>query len=108
MSGRRVVVCAGEEGALGAAIQKREAWAVVGGAVGPRRLTPIALCLPSSSPLSTTAAKPGPAAETTSAKATAATSEVETDPRRLEQRRKQIDMGKNTRGYAAYTAAVPR
>ena len=30
------------------------------------------------------------------------------DPRRLEQRRKQIDMGKNTRGYAAYTAAVPR
>ena len=32
----------------------------------------------------------------------------ETDPRRLEQRQKQIDFGKNTRGYARYVAAVPR
>lgn len=32
----------------------------------------------------------------------------ETDPRRLEQRQKQIDFGKNTRGYQRYAAAVPR
>jgi hypothetical protein len=32
----------------------------------------------------------------------------ETDPRRLEQRQKQINMGKNTAGYAAYTKAVTR
>jgi len=32
----------------------------------------------------------------------------ETDPRRLEQRQKQIDFGKNTRGYQLYAAAVPR
>ena len=44
------------------------------------------------------ASKPAPAADPADAP----------DPRRLEQRRKQIDMGKNTRGYAAYTAAVPR
>ena len=51
-----------------------------------------------------TATKPGPAP----APAAIEAPEPETDARRLEQRRKQIDMGKNTRGYAAYTAAVPR
>ena len=37
-----------------------------------------------------------------------AATQHETDPRRLEQRQKQIDFGKNTRGYQRYTAAVPR
>lgn len=32
----------------------------------------------------------------------------ETDPHKLAQRQKQIDFGKNTLGYAAYTKAVPR
>lgn len=32
----------------------------------------------------------------------------ETDPKRLEQRQKQIDFGKNTLGYDAYSQAVPR
>lgn len=32
----------------------------------------------------------------------------EADPRRLEQRQKQIDYGKNTSGYQAYTTAVPK
>ena len=38
----------------------------------------------------------------------AAAQQQETDPRRLEQRQKQIDFGKNTRGYQRYSAAVPR
>lgn len=37
-----------------------------------------------------------------------AAQQQETDPRRLEQRQKQIDFGKNTRGYQRYAAAVPR
>lgn len=32
----------------------------------------------------------------------------ETDPRRLEQRQKQIDYGKNTVGYQAYLTAIPK
>jgi len=32
----------------------------------------------------------------------------EEDPRRLEQRQKQIDYGKNTAGYQAYTDAIPK
>jgi len=32
----------------------------------------------------------------------------ESDPRRLEQRQKQIDYGKNTAGYQAYTTAIPK
>ena len=52
-----------------------------------------------------TAAKPGPAP---AAEAPALDASTDLDARRIEQRRKQIDMGKNTRGYAAYTAAVPR
>lgn len=32
----------------------------------------------------------------------------ERDPRRLEQRRKQVDLGKRTEGYRRYAAAVPR
>eukprot|EP00123_Amoebidium_parasiticum_P006133 comp17173_c0_seq1/m.16035 comp17173_c0_seq1/g.16035 ORF comp17173_c0_seq1/g.16035 comp17173_c0_seq1/m.16035 type:complete len:335 (-) comp17173_c0_seq1:236-1240(-) len=34
--------------------------------------------------------------------------EVETDPRRLEQRQKQIDYGKNTLGYDNYVKAIPK
>ncbi|CAM9747870.1 unnamed protein product, partial [Choristocarpus tenellus] len=32
----------------------------------------------------------------------------ETDPRRLAQRQKQIDYGKNTLGYDIYVATVPK
>jgi hypothetical protein len=34
--------------------------------------------------------------------------EFETDPKRLVQRQKQIDYGKNTLGYERYLAAVPK
>ena len=32
----------------------------------------------------------------------------ETDPHRLQQRQRQLDLGKNTIGYAAYIKAVPK
>ena len=32
----------------------------------------------------------------------------ETDPHRLQQRQKQVDMGKNTLGYQRYLDAVPK
>ena len=34
--------------------------------------------------------------------------ERETDPRRLEQRQKQIDYGKNTNGYVRYLKIIPK
>jgi histone RNA hairpin-binding protein len=34
--------------------------------------------------------------------------EEETDPKRLMQRQKQIDFGKNTKGYERYVQAVPK
>ena len=53
--------------------------------------------------------KPSPTAPSVrSSAAAAAAQQQETDPRRLEQRQKQIDFGKNTRGYQRYSAAVPR
>lgn len=38
----------------------------------------------------------------------ASTPERETDPRKLEQRQKQIDYGKNTLGYQNYVKLIPK